>query len=186
MKRMILAGVITLLTACTTQVPVIQHDYGIVTSGDFNFMKSNVRTYSWHPNSERSYLSDEVDSPAVTEMVRNAITHEMAQRGYQLQPSSKVGDMIVGFGLASESVLQDKTIFEYTNLSTGVPFYDENGKPAEKGSLYLVFYTPNVTHPQWQTLAQSGIEQGLSVEKRQERVTHYISMILRDVPTLKP
>jgi len=37
------------LTACMTQEQLPVHDYGVVTSGDFEFMKNGVMTYSWHP-----------------------------------------------------------------------------------------------------------------------------------------
>ncbi len=33
------------LTACTTQEQPAVHDYGVVTSGDFEFMKNGVTTY---------------------------------------------------------------------------------------------------------------------------------------------
>ncbi|MCZ8489743.1 hypothetical protein O9992_29925 [Vibrio lentus] len=44
-------------TACTTQEQPAVHDHGVVTSGDFEFMKNGVTTYSWHPRSEQVYLS---------------------------------------------------------------------------------------------------------------------------------
>ncbi len=43
--------------------------------------------------------------------------------------------MVVGFGLAEESELNDNSIFDAVQLSTGVPFYDGKGKLAEKGTL---------------------------------------------------
>jgi len=185
-KRCTSAALAGLLMACTTAVPVESHDYGMVTSGDFSFMNQSVRTYSWHPNSERAYLSSDLDSAEVTKMVKMAIESEMNLRGYRLQNGQREGDVIIGFGLAEESVLKDSTIFDYTKLSTGIPFYDKDGNKVEKGSLYMVMYRPNMTQPLWQTLAQSGIEQGLARDQRQERITTYISMILRDLPKVNP
>lgn len=175
-----------MLAACMTTVPVDSHDYGMVTSGDFSFMNKNVKTYSWHPNSERAYLANDIDSTEVTDMVKKAIETEMHLRGYRLQNGQRAGDVIIGFGLAEESVLKDSTIFDYTKLSTGIPFYDKNGNKVDKGSLYMVMYRPNMTQPLWQTLAQSGIEQGLAKQQRKERITTYISMILRDLPKVNP
>ncbi|MGF1755284.1 DUF4136 domain-containing protein [Vibrio makurazakiensis] len=186
MKGIITVGLVLLLTACTTQEARDKHDYGMVTSGDFTFLEQGVKTYSWHPNSERAYLPSEFNSSEITEMVRNSIESEMNIRGYRLRNDSGEGDVIIGFGLAAESVLRDSTIFDHTKLSTGVPFYDKDGKLAEKGSLYIVMYRPNMAAPQWQTLTQSGIEPNLSLESTEKRLETYIEMILRGVPTVKP
>nr|WP_202601766.1 hypothetical protein [Vibrio toranzoniae] len=125
---MIAAG----LAACTTQEVPTTHNYGVVTSGDFDFMKH---------------------------------------------------DVVVGFGLAEESELNDESIFDAIKLSTGVPFYNDEGKLAEKGSLYIAFFVPNSEIVQWQALAQSGIQNDIEPSESKQRITGFIEMLFRRMPT---
>lgn len=110
------------LTACTTQEIPPTHNYGVVTSGDFEFMEHGVMTYSWHPESEQVYLSQKYDETVVTDLVRDAIEDQLATKGYQLSQNGAVGDVVIGFGLAEESELNDDSIFDAIKLSTGCHF----------------------------------------------------------------
>ena len=83
------------LTACTTQELPPTHNYGVVTSGDFEFMKHGVMTYSWHPESEQVYLSQKYDETVVTDLVRESIQEQLSNKGYQLKQDG-VGDVVVG------------------------------------------------------------------------------------------
>ncbi|CAK1778071.1 DUF4136 domain-containing protein [Vibrio crassostreae] len=169
------------LTACTTQELPPTHNYGVVTSGDFEFMKYGVMTYSWHPESEQVYLSQKYDETVVTDLVRESIQEQLSNKGYQLKQDG-VGDVVVGFGLAEESELNDESIFDAIKLSTGVPFYDGEGKVAEKGSLYIAFFVPNSEVVQWQALAQSGIQTDLEPSERKQRATGFVEMLFRRMP----
>jgi hypothetical protein len=169
------------LTACTTQEIPPTHNYGVVTSGDFEFMKHGVMTYSWHPESEQVYLSQKYDETVVTDLVRESIQEQLSNKGYQLKQDG-VGDVVVGFGLAEESELNDESIFDAIKLSTGVPFYDGEGKVAEKGSLYIAFFVPNSEVVQWQALAQSGIQTDLEPSERKQRATGFVEMLFRRIP----
>ncbi|OEF91769.1 DUF4136 domain-containing protein [Vibrio splendidus] len=169
------------LTACTTQELPPTHNYGVVTSGDFEFMKHGVMTYSWHPESEQVYLSQKYDETVVTDLVRESIQEQLSNKGYQLKQDG-VGDVVVGFGLAEESELNDESIFDTIKLSTGVPFYDGEGKVAEKGSLYIAFFVPNSEVVQWQALAQSGIQTDLEPSERKQRATGFVEMLFRRIP----
>ncbi|TCV58631.1 uncharacterized protein DUF4136 [Vibrio crassostreae] len=169
------------LTACTTQELPPTHNYGVVTSGDFEFMKHGVMTYSWHPESEQVYLSQKYDETVVTDLVRESIQEQLSNKGYQLKQDG-VGDVVVGFGLAEESELNDESIFDAIKLSTGVPFYDGEGKVAEKGSLYIAFFVPNSEVVQWQALAQSGIQTDLEPSERKQRATGFVEMLFRHMP----
>ncbi|CAK2700904.1 DUF4136 domain-containing protein [Vibrio crassostreae] len=169
------------LTACTTQELPPTHNYGVVTSGDFEFMKHGVMTYSWHPESEQVYLSQKYDETVVTDLVRESIQEQLSNKGYQLKQDG-VGDVVVGFGLAEESELNDESIFDAIKLSTGVPFYDGEGKVAEKGSLYIAFFVPNSEVVQWQALAQSGIQTDLEPSERKQRATGFVEMLFRRMP----
>ncbi|WP_210443065.1 DUF4136 domain-containing protein [Vibrio crassostreae] len=169
------------LTACTTQELPPTHNYGVVTSGDFEFMKHGVMTYSWHPESEQVYLSQKYDETVVTDLVRESIQEQLSNKGYQLKQDG-VGDVVVGFGLAEESELNDESIFDAIKLSTGVPFYDGEGKVAEKGSLYIAFFVPNSKVVQWQALAQSGIQTDLEPSERKQRATGFVEMLFRRMP----
>lgn len=73
------------LTACTSQEQPPVHDYGVVTSGDFEFMKNGVTTYSWHPQSEQVYLSKKYNETVVTDMVRDAIEEQLTEKGDRLK-----------------------------------------------------------------------------------------------------
>lgn len=168
------------LIACSTQEVPPTHSYGVVTSGDFDFMKNGVATYSWHPESEQVYLSQKYDKTVVTDLVREAIEQQLSMKGYQL--TQNVGDVVVGFGLAEESELNDESIFDAVKLSTGVPFYDGEGKLAEKGSLYIAFFVPNSQVVQWQALAQSGIQQGLEPSESKKRISGFVEMLFRHMP----
>ncbi|MEZ8801411.1 hypothetical protein AB6D78_09495 [Vibrio splendidus] len=106
------------------------HNYGVVTSGDFEFMEHGVTTYSWHPESE----------------------------------------------------LNDDSIFDAIKISTGVPFYDGDGKVAEKGSLYIAFFVPNSQVVQWQALAQSGIQPDLEPSESKQRITGFVEILFRRMP----
>ncbi|CAK1709846.1 uncharacterized protein DUF4136 [Vibrio crassostreae] len=169
------------LTACTTQELPPTHNYGVVTSGDFEFMKHGVMTYSWHPESEQVYLSQKYDETVVNDLVRESIQEQLSNKGYQLKQDG-VGDVVVGFGLAEESELNDESIFDAIKLSTGVPFYDGEGKVAEKGSLYIAFFVPNSEVVQWQALAQSGIQTDLEPSERKQRATGFVEMLFRRMP----
>ncbi|MEZ8036728.1 DUF4136 domain-containing protein [Vibrio crassostreae] len=169
------------LTACTTQEIPPTHNYGVVTSGDFDFMKHGVLTYSWHPESEQVYLSQKYDETVVTDLVRDAIQEQLSSKGYQLKQDG-VGDVVVGFGLAEESELNDESIFDAIKLSTGVPFYDGEGKVAEKGSLYIDFFVPESEVVLWQALAQSGIQPDLEPSESKQRITGFIDMLFRRMP----
>ena len=118
------------LTASTTQEQPTVHDYGVVTSGDFEFMK----------------------------------------------------DVVVGFGLAEESELNDNSIFDAVQLYTGVPLYDGKGKLAEKGSLYIVFSVPNSEVIRWRALAQSGIQPKLGTGESKKRISGFVEMLFRHMP----
>ncbi|MFP7711037.1 DUF4136 domain-containing protein [Vibrio cyclitrophicus] len=182
-KKAALLALITIgLVACTTQEIPPTHSYGVVTSGDFDFMKHGVVTYSWHPESEKVYLSKKYDKTMVTDLIRDVIRDQLAAKGYQLRQDGGVGDVVVGFGLAEESVLNDDSIFNAIKLSTGVPFYDGDGKLAEKGSLYVVFFVPNSEVVQWQALAQSGIQSDLEPNESKQRITGFIEMLFRHMP----
>lgn len=170
------------LTACTTQQQLPVHDYGVVTSGDFEFMKNGVTTYSWHPQSEQVYLSKKYNETVVTDMVRDAIEEQLTEKGYRLEQGGGVGDVVVGFGLAEESELNDNSIFDAVQLSTGVPFYDRKGKLAEKGSLYIVFSVPNSQVIQWRALAQTGIQADLEASESKERISGFVEMLFRQMP----
>lgn len=170
------------LTACTTQEQPAAHDYGVVTSGDFEFMKDGVTTYSWHPQSEQVYLSQKYDETLVTDMVRDAIEEQLSEKGYRLEQDGSIGDVVVGFGLAEESELNDNSIFNAVQLSTGVPFYDGKGKLAEKGSLYIVFSVPNSEMIQWRALAQSGIQPQLESGESKQRISGFVEMLFRRMP----
>lgn len=170
------------LTACTTQEQLPVHDYGVVTSGDFEFMKNGVTTYSWHPQSEQVYLSKKYNETVVTDMVRDAIEEQLTEKGYRLEQGGDVGDVVVGFGLAEESELNDNSIFDAVQLSTGVPFYDGKGKLAEKGSLYIVFSVPNSQVIQWRALAQTGIQADLEASESKERISGFVEMLFRQMP----
>ncbi|MEZ9477503.1 DUF4136 domain-containing protein [Vibrio splendidus] len=181
-KAALLALIAIGLTACTTQEMPLTHNYGVVTSGDFEFMENGVTTYSWHPESEQVYLSQKYDETVVTDLVRDAIEDQLATKGYQLNQNGAVGDVVVGFGLAEESELNDDSIFDAIKLSTGVPFYDGDGKVAEKGSLYIAFFVPNSQVVQWQALAQSGIQPDLEPSESKQRITGFVEMLFRRMP----
>ncbi|MFA0229261.1 DUF4136 domain-containing protein, partial [Vibrio sp. 10N.261.45.A7] len=106
---------------------------------------------------------------------------QLSIKGYQLKQEG-VGDVVVGFGLAEESELNDESIFDAIQLSTGVPFYDGEGKVAEKGSLYIAFFVPNSQVVQWQALAQSGIQPDLEPSESKKRITGFIEMLFRRMP----
>ncbi|WP_061038179.1 DUF4136 domain-containing protein [Vibrio coralliirubri] len=180
-KAALLALMAIGLTACTTQEIPPTHNYGVVTSGDFDFMKHSVMTYSWHPESEKVYLSQKYDETVVTDLVRDSIQEQLSSKGYQLKQDG-VGDVVVGFGLAEESELNDESIFDAIKLSTGVPFYDGEGKVAEKGSLYIAFFVPNSEVVQWQALAQSGIQPDLEPSESKQRITGFVEMLFRRIP----
>ncbi|MEZ8735722.1 MULTISPECIES: DUF4136 domain-containing protein [unclassified Vibrio] len=180
-KAVLLALIAIGMTACTTQEMPPTHNYGVVTSGDFGFMKHGVMTYSWHPESEKVYLSQKYDETVVTDLVRDSIQEQLSSKGYQLKQDG-VGDVVVGFGLAEESELHDESIFDAIKLSTGVPFYDGEGKVAEKGSLYIAFFVPNSEVVQWQALAQSGIQPDLEPSESKQRITGFVEMLFRRMP----
>ncbi|MEZ8607985.1 DUF4136 domain-containing protein [Vibrio sp. ZF57] len=180
-KAALLALMAIGLTACSTQEIPSTHNYGVVTSGDFGFMKHGVMTYSWHPESEKVYLSQKYDETVVTDLVRDSIQEQLSSKGYQLKQDG-VGDVVVGFGLAEESELNDESIFDAIKLSTGVPFYDGEGKVAEKGSLYIAFFVPNSEVVQWQALAQSGIQPDLEPSESKQRITGFVEMLFRRMP----
>ncbi|MCK8085923.1 DUF4136 domain-containing protein [Vibrio sp. 1CM8B] len=180
-KAALLALMAIGLTACTTQEIPPSHNYGVVTSGDFDFMKHGVMTYSWHPESEKVYFSQKYDETVVTDLVRDSIQEQLSSKGYQLKQDG-VGDVVVGFGLAEESELNDESIFDAIKLSTGVPFYDGEGKVAEKGSLYIAFFVPNSEVVQWQALAQSGIQPDLEPSESKQRITGFVEMLFRRMP----
>ncbi|MEZ9576534.1 MULTISPECIES: DUF4136 domain-containing protein [unclassified Vibrio] len=180
-KAALLALMAIGLTACSTQEIPPTHNYGVATSGDFGFMKHGVMTYSWHPESEKVYLSQKYDETVVTDLVRDSIQEQLSSKGYQLKQDG-VGDVVVGFGLAEESELNDESIFDAIRLSTGVPFYDGEGKVAEKGSLYIAFFVPNSEVVQWQALAQSGIQPDLEPSESKQRITGFVEMLFRRMP----
>ena len=188
MKNKCLGGLLASVTlavslmGCTTEPTPMKHDFGVVTSGDFTFMNQGVQTYSWHPSSEQAYLSKNYDKTEVTDIVRSAIEDHLTQKGYRLANNGAQGDVVIGFGLAQESELSDQAILNRLNLSTGVPFYNEKGKKAEKGSLYIVFLLPNSAVIQWQALAQSGIQGGLTHSQLDQRISSFVDRLFRDIP----
>ena len=183
-KSLILGGLSLSLLACTTVEKPRVNDYGVVTSGDFTFMEKGINTYSWHSTSNRAYLSSKYNQTQVTELVRQSIQQELSAHGFQLKGNNAVGDMVVGFGLTEESVLSDEQIYEAIKLSTGVPFYDGDGKLAEKGSLYIFFMVPNNASPQWQAFAQAAIKDDYDIGESESRVDYFIKMLFKNMPKI--
>ena len=89
-KAALLALMMVGLAACTTQEQPTAHDYGVVTSGDFEFMKNGVTTYSWHPRLEQVYLSQKYEETVVTDMVRIAIDDQLSAKGYSREQGGVV------------------------------------------------------------------------------------------------
>ncbi|WP_299688557.1 DUF4136 domain-containing protein [uncultured Vibrio sp.] len=168
------------LAGCSAQQVPATLNYGVVTSGDLDFMKNGVVTYSWHPKSEQIYLSQKYDKTVITDLVRDAIQEQLSNKGYQFNQDH--GDVVVGFGLAQNSEFNDDAIFDAINLSTGVEFYASEGKQAEKGSLYIAFFVPNSDTRLWQALAQSDIQPKLSPSETKQRIKGYVGRLFSGMP----
>ena len=181
-KSLILGGLSLSLLACTTVEKPRVNDYGVVTSGDFTFMEKGIKTYSWHSTSNKAYLSSKYNQTQVTDLVRQSIQKELSAHGFQLKENNVVGDMVVGFGLTEESILSDEQIFEAIKLSTGVPFYDGDGKLAEKGSMYIFIMVPNNAVPQWQAFAQAALKDGNEIGETKNRLDHFINKLFKNLP----
>ncbi len=102
-KAALLALMMVGLTACTTQEQPAVHDYGVVTSGDFEFMKMVWRHTVAPAIRTAVYLSQKYDETVVTDMVRVAIEDQLSAKGYSLERAAVLAMWWLVLGLAEES-----------------------------------------------------------------------------------
>lgn len=183
MIRLSILCLTLLLTACVTTKQLTNNlAIGMVSSGDFQFIKPATRTYAWHPNSGQSYVDEnDINKKTLKHMFNDVIEQTLSQKGYIRVELEQLPDFIVGYGVAVESSLSDNEIFEKTQLATGIPaedFHDKN----EKGTIVIAMYNYPLMELQWKILAQSGASPEWDIEHRELQIKEYVDRMLQPMP----
>lgn len=177
----LLAGVA--LTACVTTTVENENNFaiGVVTSGDFQFIRANAHTYAWHPDSGKTFLEADMDKKTIRHMFNEAIQRNLAEKGYVRVNLNQSPDFVVGYGVAIESQLSDDELFNKVHMSTGIPADDfHNGE--EKGSLLIAMFNYPLLETKWKALAQSGADAERDPEHSEKKIQDYVNTVLKDMP----
>lgn len=173
------------LTGCTTATtaPKVNYSYGIATTGDFSFLPNQaVSTYAWKKGPVVARVSSELDGDRYLAVIRSLIDNEMAQKGYIKIDASQSPSMLMDFGIATESKMNDQEIFKSTQISTGIQVAAAPGEKGEKGTIYVAAFAPNSDFPRWRVLAQGPTEQRVDDPQEHEEMQRIISLMLNTVP----
>lgn len=155
-------------------------EYGVIVVGQASYF-SYVKTFSWHPVAARAFIEDDDLSKNAIGQYKKAIETEMTSKGYVLVEQSQ-SDVIVSFGLAQESQLNDEVIYKGTQLSTGVKAFYVDDKEAQKGTVYIAFFGRDLSRPDWEVLVQGAIRPNANKTSNERRTNEVVSLMLRKVP----
>lgn len=185
MKWLFALAFALVLSACTTTTkPTNNFSIGLVTSGDYQFIRSGAKTYAWHPDSGKTYVDKDVSKKTIRHVFNDAISQSLAEKGYMRVSLKQQPDFIVGYGVAVESALNDQDLYEKTQLSTGIPASDFNGSE-EKGTIYIAMYNYPLMELKWKSLAQGASAPELDPEKNEDRIKTYVDRMLKEMPVVK-
>ena len=141
---------------------------------------SKYKTYTWasqvtDPQNSSFFLNDLLFKG----MVRDAVEHELATRGYTYQPSN--GDLVVNF----RSFDQPTEITSNDNLGAGYwaaneayPYRDQNRVKLDKGSILVQLIDREKGEQVWQGYA-SGLTDGNVFDKNKDKVYVAIGQIFQ-------
>ncbi|CAM3087342.1 DUF4136 domain-containing protein [Vibrio rarus] len=184
MKSLFSLALVLFLSACTTSPqPSNNFAIGIVSSGDYQFISSNAKTYAWHPRSGQTFVDDQNDGVTIKHVFNDAISQSLAEKGYIRVPLQQQPDFLVGYGVALESALNDRELFDKIKLSTGIPAADF-ANSEQKGSIVIAMYSYPLMELKWHALAQGGANatpQPASEESKL-KIKSYVDSMLRDLP----
>jgi hypothetical protein len=168
-------------TSAETDIPITRTT--MVTSGDLSLLTSSSKVFGWHPTMFTVHASDKVDDQVVIAHMRHAITQALQAKGYRLATQYETPSIIVGFGLALESEMDDKEILKRAGLVPGLSTHGVDDK-YEKGSVLVVFFSPYSPIPIWRVLAQGFTELDNKPEEREQRFEQLLSRMLKPIPTV--
>lgn len=173
-----------LLAGCVTSAnnTPISSNLSLLTTGDLSFLTSNTRYFAIHPAISKAYVTDNIDSTKLMSQFETAITEQMVNKGYQQVSYTQSPDVLIGFGIATESQLSDERILSKVGLSAGLITEGVDNRKYEKGSVVIALFTPNQQLPKWKALAQGLTEQDRSDDNKQERINKVIQSMLKSVP----
>ncbi len=175
---LLLAGCVT----STNNAPTT-NNLSLLTTGDLSFLTSNTRYFAIHPAISKAYVTDDIDSTKLMSQFETAITEQMVNKGYQQVSYTQSPDVLIGFGIATESQLSDERILSKVGLSAGLIMEGVDTTKYEKGSVVIALFAPNQQLPRWKALAQGLTKQDRSNDIKQERINRVIRSMLKSVPS---
>ena len=102
------------------------------------------------------------------------IIADFTSKDFLLAKSGQTVDFYVGFGIALSEDLSDETINEKFGVSPGLPSDGEN----KKGSFLIYVDDAQTGQRVWRGTAQGFVQNDLTAEQRQERVSLVVNMLL--------
>ncbi|PMG05587.1 hypothetical protein BCV00_02100 [Vibrio breoganii] len=182
MKWLFAVAFALVLSACTTTTkPANNFAIGIVSSGDYQFIRPGAKTYAWHPKSGVAYVDSGVSKKTLKHVFNEAIGKSLAEKGYQRVSLQQQPNFIVGYGVAVESALNDDELFDKTQLATGIPASDFSDSE-QKGTIFIAMYNYPLMELKWRALAQGASAPEMDPENSQDRIKSYVDTMLKEMP----
>lgn len=166
-----------LMSACVT-VPqkeqVNKNQLAISSVRDIPVSYSAGSLFSLSPKyvKETSLKTEEVQ--AIYKIYADAIVADLTGHSFKETDDAKAAEFHVGFGIALESDLSDKTINEKFGITPGLPSNDE----LEKGS-FLIYIEDSLTGKKvWRGAAQGFAHEDSSADQRQKRAAAIVQRVM--------
>jgi len=164
------------LAACGSNRLAIEYDY----DGDADF--ASLHTWSWIPTQKSGAGSEEVNA-----IIREALTSQLAQRGYRHVESG--GDFLAGFMLETKRKITRRYVdsnFGYGSMNPymfdGIGGVDVVVEDYLQGTLILDVAAQDGKQPIWRGWAEGVIREDMSEAKMRAEVTEAIRGILEKFP----
>ncbi len=173
-----------LLVGCVSSTHTVppSNNVSLLTTGDLSFLSHQSQRFAIHPSISQAYITDKLDSAQLTTQIESAIVTQMVKKGYIQVSYTQSPDLLVGFGLATETQLSDQEILSKIGLSAGLVTADVDSEKFEKGSVVVALFSPNQPLPKWKVLAQGMTEIERSDDSRQQRIDKLMQSMLRSIP----
>ncbi len=112
---------------------------------------------------------------SVYRLYANAIVADLEGHGFNSSNQAKNSSFYVGFGIALENDLSDKTINEKFGVSPGLPA----SEGLNKGSFLIYIEDAQTGKKVWRGAAQGFAHQELNKEQREKRAANIVQMLMK-------
>lgn len=172
----------TLLFGCTTSEQEKNNQLTKVETGNISQFLQHKTTFAWYPVESKSYIPEDINENILKDDTERAIIKVMQDKGYSFVENVQQANFLISYGLAAESELSDKQIFDKVGTVVGLAAEDIDQDKFQKGSILIAFYKPYGVHPEWQVMAQGIAEKDKSQQERKTSINAVIFSLLNHVP----